>query len=72
MVRVVACFSFLLFLVGFGRVRFLGVGVCGGQLMVFNLAVLKRTGGLDMVLAAIVYGFILSLLVPILIAFFSA
>ena len=28
--------------------------------------------GLDMVLAAIVHGFILSLLVPILIAFFSA
>lgn len=38
--------------------------------MDFTLPVLQRTGGLDMVPAAIVHGFILSLLVPILIAFF--
>ena len=44
----------------------------GTTSMDFTLPVLQRTGGLDMVPAAIVHGFILSLLVPILIAFFSA
>ncbi|HCR5894645.1 TPA: LysO family transporter, partial [Shigella flexneri] len=46
--------------------------LCGATSMDFTLPVLQRTGGLDMVPAAIVHGFILSLLVPILIAFFSA
>ncbi len=41
--------------------------------MDFTLPVLQRSGGLDMVPAAIVHGFIpLSLLVPVLMAFFSA
>ena len=54
------------------RSRSTALGLCGATSMDFTLPVLQRTGGLDMVPAAIVHGFILSLLVPILIAFFSA
>ncbi len=53
------------------RSRSTALGLCGATSMDFTLPVLQRTGGLDMVPAAIVHGFILSLLVPILIAFFS-
>ncbi len=52
------------------RSRSTALGLCGATSMDFTLPVLQRTGGLDMVPAAIVHGFILSLLVPILIAFF--
>lgn len=51
------------------RSRSTALGLCGATSMDFTLPVLQRTGGLDMVPAAIVHGFILSLLVPILIAF---
>ncbi len=51
------------------RSRSTALGLCGATSMDFTLPVLQR--GLDMVPAAIVHGFILSLLVPILIAFFS-
>ncbi|MFH4827159.1 LysO family transporter, partial [Klebsiella pneumoniae] len=40
--------------------------------MDFTLPVLQRSGGVEIVPAAIVHGFLLSLLVPILIAFFTA
>ena len=36
------------------------------------LILLQRSGGVEIVPAAIVHGFLLSLLVPILIAFFTA
>lgn len=40
--------------------------------MDFTLPVLQRSGGVEIVPAAIVHGFILSLLVPLLMAFLSA
>lgn len=54
------------------RSRSTALGMCGATSMDFTLPVLQRSGGLEMVPAAIVHGFILSLLVPVLMAFFSA
>jgi len=54
------------------RSRSTALGLCGATSMDFPLPVLQRSGGLEMVPAAIVHGFILSLLVPIMMAFFSA
>lgn len=54
------------------RSRSTALGLCGATSMDFTLPVLQRTGGLELVPAAIVHGFILSLLVPLLIALFSA
>ncbi|CNH22787.1 putative surface protein [Yersinia pekkanenii] len=51
--------------------RSTALGLCGATSMDFTLPVLQRSGGLEMVPAAIVHGFLLSLLAPILIAFFS-
>ena len=48
------------------------LGLCGATSMDFTLPVLQRSGGVEIVPAAIVHGFLLSLLVPILIAFFTA
>lgn len=54
------------------RSRSTALGLCGATSMDFTLPVLQRAGGIEMVPAAIVHGFILSLLVPVLIALFSA
>ena len=54
------------------RSRSTALGLCGATSMDFTLLVLQRSGGVEIVPAAIVHGFILSLLVPILMAFFSA
>lgn len=54
------------------RSRSTALGLCGATSMDFTLPVLQRSGGLEMVPAAIVHGFILTLLVPIMMAFFSA
>ena len=54
------------------RSRSTALGLCGATSMDFTLPVLQRSGGLEMVPAAIVHGFIVSLLVPVLMAFFSA
>lgn len=54
------------------RHRSTALGLCGATSMDFTLPVLQRSGGLEIVPAAIVHGFILSLLVPLLMAFFSA
>ena len=54
------------------RSRSPALGLCGATSMDFTLPVLQRSGGVEIVPAAIVHGFILSLLVPILMAFFSA
>jgi len=54
------------------RSRSTALGLCGATSMDFTLPVLQRSCGLEMVPAAIVHGFILSLLVPIMMAFFSA
>ena len=54
------------------RSRSTALGLCGATSMDFTLPVLQRSGGVVIVPAAIVHGFILSLLVPILMAFFSA
>ena len=51
--------------------RSTALGLCGATSMDFTLPVLQRSGGLEMVPAAIVHGFLLSLLAPVLIAFFS-
>jgi len=55
-----------------GCSRSMALGLCGATSMDFTLPVLQRSGGLDVVPAAIVHGFLLSLLAPILIALFSA
>lgn len=54
------------------RSRSTALGLCGATSMDFTLPVLQRSGGLEIVPAAIVHGFILSLLVPLLMACFSA
>ena len=54
------------------RSRSTALGLCGATSMDFTLPVLQRSGGLELVPAAIVHGFILSLLVPVLMAVFSA
>lgn len=48
------------------------LGLCGATSMDFTLPVLQRSGGIDMVPAAVVHGFLLSLIAPILMALFSA
>jgi uncharacterized membrane protein YbjE (DUF340 family) len=48
------------------------LGLSGATSMDFTLPILQRTGGMEIVPAAIVHGFIMSLLAPILIALFSA
>lgn len=48
------------------------LGLCGATSMDFTLPVLQRTGGLELVPAAIVHGFLLSLLAPVLMALFSS
>jgi len=53
------------------RHRSSALGLCGATSMDFTLPVLQRSGGLEIVPAAIVHGFILSLLAPVLIALFS-
>jgi Predicted membrane protein len=54
------------------RSRSTALGLCGATSMDFTLPVLQRSAGIEIVPAAIVNGFILSLLVPILMALFSA
>ena len=54
------------------RHRSSALGLCGATSMDFTLPVLQRAGGIEIVPAAIVHGFIMSLLAPILIALFSA
>lgn len=54
------------------RYRSTALGLCGATSMDFTLPVLQRAGGPGIVPAAIVHGFIMSLLAPIMIAFFSA
>lgn len=52
--------------------RSTALGLCGATSMDFTLPVLQRSGGTEIVPAAIVHGFILSLMAPILIALFAA
>ncbi|EHD21943.1 protein of unknown function DUF340 membrane [Brenneria sp. EniD312] len=54
------------------RNRACALGLCGATSMDFTLPVLQRSAGVDMVPAAVVHGFLLSLAAPILMAFFSA
>ncbi|AHG21932.1 membrane protein [Chania multitudinisentens RB-25] len=53
------------------RSRSSALGLCGATSMDFTLPVLQRSGGLEIVPPAIVHGFLLSLLAPVLIALFS-
>lgn len=48
------------------------LGLCGATSMDFTLPMLQRSGGLDMVPPAVVHGFVLSLLAPVLMAVFSS
>lgn len=52
--------------------RSTALGLCGATSMDFTLPVLQRSGGLEIVPAAIVHGFILSLLTPLLMALFAS
>ncbi len=54
------------------RHRSMTLGLSGATSMDFTLPILQRTGGMEIVPAAIVHGFVMSLLAPILIALFSA
>lgn len=54
------------------RYRSTALGLCGATSMDFTLPVLQRAGGVEIVPAAVVHGFIMSLLAPIMIAFFSS
>ncbi len=54
------------------RNRSCALGLCGATSMDFTLPVLQRSAGVDMVPAAIVHGFLLSLAAPILMALFSS
>lgn len=54
------------------RHRSSALGLCGATSMDFTLPVLQRSGGTEIVPAAIVHGFVLSLFAPILIALFSS
>jgi len=54
------------------RHRSTALGLSGATSMDFALPVLQRSGGIGIVPAAIVQGFILSLLTPLLIAFFAS
>ncbi|ADU68627.1 protein of unknown function DUF340 membrane [Pantoea sp. At-9b] len=54
------------------RHRCTALGLSGATSMDFTLPILQRAGGMEIVPAAIVHGFIMSLLAPILIALFSA
>ncbi|OON40879.1 hypothetical protein BTJ39_07360 [Izhakiella australiensis] len=54
------------------RHRTSALGLCGATSMDFTLPVLQRSGGNEIVPAAIVQGFLLSLLAPVLMALFSA
>ncbi|BDH46520.1 membrane protein [Salmonella enterica subsp. enterica serovar Choleraesuis] len=54
------------------RSRSTALGLCGATSMDFTLPVLQRSAGVEIVPAAIVHGFILSLIVPILLALFAA
>lgn len=51
--------------------RTTALGLCGATSMDFTLPVLQRSGGTEIVPAAIVQGFLLSLMAPVLIALFS-
>ncbi|BBG61730.1 Membrane protein of uncharacterised function (DUF340) [Providencia rustigianii] len=53
------------------RYRSTALGICGSTSMDFTLPVLQRSGGVAIVPAAIVHGFVLSLITPILMAFFT-
>ncbi|MBK4714782.1 MULTISPECIES: lysine exporter LysO family protein [Tenebrionibacter/Tenebrionicola group] len=53
------------------RSRCAALGLCGATSMDFTLPVLQRSGGVDMVPPAIVHGFLLSLVVPLLMALFA-
>ncbi|WP_054179162.1 lysine exporter LysO family protein [Trabulsiella odontotermitis] len=53
------------------RSRSTALGLSGATSMDFTLPVLQRSGGIEIVPAAIVHGFILSLMVPLLMAFFT-
>ncbi|GAA3609473.1 lysine exporter LysO family protein [Gibbsiella greigii] len=53
------------------RSRSSALGLCGATSMDFTLPVLQRSAGLEIVPSAIVHGFLLSLLAPVLIALFS-
>ncbi|MBJ7220501.1 MULTISPECIES: lysine exporter LysO family protein [unclassified Brenneria] len=54
------------------RNRSCALGLCGATSMDFTLPVLQRSAGVEMVPAAIVHGFLLSLAAPILMAVFSS
>lgn len=53
------------------RNRNAALGLCGATSMDFTLPVLQRSGGTEIIPAAIVHGFLLTVLAPLLMALFS-
>ncbi|WP_237385283.1 lysine exporter LysO family protein [Xenorhabdus sp. Sc-CR9] len=53
------------------RYRSMALGLTGATSIDFTLPILQRCGGVEIVPAAIVHGFILSLMTPLFIAFFT-
>ncbi|MDT9587674.1 MAG: lysine exporter LysO family protein [Candidatus Arsenophonus melophagi] len=51
--------------------RSTALGICGSTSMDFTLPILQHSAGVSIVPAAIIHGFVLSLLTPLLIAFFT-
>ncbi|MFP3014460.1 MAG: lysine exporter LysO family protein [Arsenophonus sp.] len=51
--------------------RSISLGICGSTSMDFTLLILERNAGTSIVPAAIIHGFVLSLLTPLLIAIFT-
>ncbi|MGP1931258.1 MAG: lysine exporter LysO family protein [Arsenophonus sp. ET-YP4-MAG3] len=51
--------------------RSTALGICGSTSMDFALAILQKSGGVSIIPSAIIHGFVLSLLTPLLIILFS-
>lgn len=67
--REIAAIMLIPLLINRHRAAALGLG--GATTMDFTLPVLQRSGGVSIVPAAIVHGFVLSLFAPVLIALFT-
>lgn len=64
-------FSVLLIPALIRRYRITALGLCGATSLDFTLPILQKNGGISIVPAAIVQGFLLSLLVPVLLTFLN-
>lgn len=70
LIRELSAIAFLPLLIHQNRA--VALGLCGATSMDFTLPILQRNGGADIVPAAIVHGFLLSLCAPLLITLFTS